>query len=785
MDRRGGFFLLWTCTVSFFVVLRSPAVSQADGSIFFNGANSAPLATSRIQNTTNNVLNSASTMTITVWVKAAGIGEGGGHVFWLADKVILAHENSANNYSFNVIFGGANAEWTFSASDTAWHCLQVTYDKSLTTNDPSIYVDGVLQNEAEPTPPSGGLPSIGNGYYVGNNSGQTATFNGQIAQVQVHNRILSLQELDNCRVLPGSVTSDLRLWLRMATASDINDQSGNNFHGTGTDLATGLDGPPIANQAVVPPGTIFFPAGVTAVTQHIIPRYVVGTSYPAGQVRGWGPVSEIRGTAETQNLPAGKQGIVITEEYDQAIAQWQSDTAAKKAVLQAAVRNVTIAGYDDTGNNYASGSGLVHNDPAEENRITGAITDVSDDGIDPISITSSNHGLSTNDVVTIQGVLGNTNANGVHQIMVSNENVFTLNDTEGEGNYSGGGVWTTQSRWQDKYHGLLMRSSGLLVENVNFFYIPGRALEIKKGGTGQHTGPKLTFDSEKAQIWDCKVNRAYQGFLISDIDAIVGRLEGTDLRDYGIKVVAGAGSMQIDGALRFERVGVGGVDQPGVWFDNGAGPCWGGPIYTKSCQVGMFLYSSENKLSHYYSEDCPKGNLVIWGSNNLIAGGEISVADGTTELNGAPGVFITGQYTTLRDMTIRLPEDKGGADVGETAIHIPAGSNGGYHLTLDNIMIIGNDTNGKGVGVETKSTLNNTTIIAYVKYLGGGVGIDLLDGTTDRVGNGNTIWITYDTASGDMTAQEALQLHSNWDPANSPAGDTNDVRINGVRYYKQ
>jgi hypothetical protein len=195
----------------------------------------------------------------------------------------------------------------------------------------------------------------------------------------------------------------------------------------------------------------------------------------------------------------------------------------------------------------------------------------------------------------------------------------------------------------------------------------------------------------------------------------------------------------------------------------------------------MFIDSSENKLTNVYSRNCPYGNLIIGGISNLIAGGEIIVGERTTEDNGRPGIWNYG--TTIRDMRIKLPEDDGGADVGETGIRFE-GSQGGNHLTLENITIIGPAVDGKGVGIEAKTDLNNSTIIAHVKYLGSGIGVDMLDGSTDRIGNGNTIWITYDTEAGDMAAIEALQLHSNWIPSNSPAGDTNDVRINGVRYYK-
>jgi len=67
----------------------------------------------------------------------------------------------------------------------------------------------------------------------------------------------------------------------------------------------------------------------------------------------------------------------------------------------------------------------------------------------PIAITSVNHGLSTGNVVTIDGVLGAIAANGTFQVTVVDSNTFTLNDSDGTVNpatgnaaYAGGGTWT-------------------------------------------------------------------------------------------------------------------------------------------------------------------------------------------------------------------------------------------------------------------------------------------------------------------------------------------------------
>ncbi len=58
----------------------------------------------------------------------------------------------------------------------------------------------------------------------------------------------------------------------------------------------------------------------------------------------------------------------------------------------------------------------------------------------PISIGTANpHGLSTGNVVSISGVLGNTAANGVWTISVTDPTHFTLNNSSGNGNYTGGG----------------------------------------------------------------------------------------------------------------------------------------------------------------------------------------------------------------------------------------------------------------------------------------------------------------------------------------------------------
>jgi hypothetical protein len=72
-------------------------------------------------------------------------------------------------------------------------------------------------------------------------------------------------------------------------------------------------------------------------------------------------------------------------------------------------------------------------------RNSGAITDATN--ASPIVITSADHGLTTGTRVTITGVGGNTGANGTFVITVVNANTFSLDDSNGGGNYTSGGTW--------------------------------------------------------------------------------------------------------------------------------------------------------------------------------------------------------------------------------------------------------------------------------------------------------------------------------------------------------
>ncbi len=77
---------------------------------------------------------------------------------------------------------------------------------------------------------------------------------------------------------------------------------------------------------------------------------------------------------------------------------------------------------------------------------TGTITHTTGIGVSPIVITSANYNLATGDEIVITGVTGNTAANGTFTITGRTGNTFSLDGTTGNGNYSGGGIWTYTSQ---------------------------------------------------------------------------------------------------------------------------------------------------------------------------------------------------------------------------------------------------------------------------------------------------------------------------------------------------
>jgi hypothetical protein len=312
------------------------------------------------------------------------------------------------------------------------------------------------------------------------------------------------------------------------------------------------------------------------------------------------------------------------------------------------------------------------------------------------------------------------------------------------------------------------------VEGVTFFYIPGTCLSVATGNSPlNRSGSVRPFDSEKARIWNCQFMRAYRGVEISMVDAFVGRLSGFSLRDYGIKFTAG--NAQIDGGLHFYGVGVGGIDQPAVWFDSNAGGCWGGPIYAENSPVGMRVQSSGNKLTGFYSKNCFLRNLWITGERNSIDNFEIDeIPDGITENSGGEAIRIGASGNMLSKGTI------GGASAvpaGEVAIRVKDG-NSGERLVIRGVIIQGTDGSSAPL-ISIEDTLEDAVI--DVRCFNGGTFVDFYSNNTDWIGQGNVIRISTEGITG-----AAADFHpTNWTTTRTDEDtQTNDIRVNGIRWYR-
>lgn len=78
----------------------------------------------------------------------------------------------------------------------------------------------------------------------------------------------------------------------------------------------------------------------------------------------------------------------------------------------------------------------------------------------PIQITTTTHGLTTGQTVTVSGVGGNTAANGTFKITVVNNTTFTLDGTAGNGSYTSGGTVRGCPRWLHLQNGIYLQWNG-------------------------------------------------------------------------------------------------------------------------------------------------------------------------------------------------------------------------------------------------------------------------------------------------------------------------------------
>lgn len=91
--------------------------------------------------------------------------------------------------------GSVNGGWSFAyPTNNVWTDYVITYDGSSTSNDPTVYKNGVAISTTERFTPAGTLLTSDDKLYLGNRAADDLTTNGRIAEFAKWNRVLSASE---------------------------------------------------------------------------------------------------------------------------------------------------------------------------------------------------------------------------------------------------------------------------------------------------------------------------------------------------------------------------------------------------------------------------------------------------------------------------------------------------------------------------------------------------------------------------------------------------------------
>jgi len=142
-----------------------------------------------------------------------------------------------------------------------WTFASATWTGSNLASDVHIYYNAVEQSYAVSTSGAGIVADSGGNLLIGNNTGTTRTFNGQIAYAHVYNRILSIEEMKQIMFYPGSIINGLVSFNPLlGSASTEPDFSGNKNNGTVTGAIKGTTEPSINGLFTIPHPNFWYSA---------------------------------------------------------------------------------------------------------------------------------------------------------------------------------------------------------------------------------------------------------------------------------------------------------------------------------------------------------------------------------------------------------------------------------------------------------------------------------------------------------------------------------------------
>lgn len=136
--------------------------------------------------------------TAVVWMKADSDGEGNvGRILFKINWTLLMNSADTSAAAFVCIWTGDNGKWSFTINGGVFEMIAVTYDSDSAANDPIIYVNGESVTISEDSTPTGAnrTSDAAENFYIGNNAGTNATFDGKLDNVMLFDNILSASEI--------------------------------------------------------------------------------------------------------------------------------------------------------------------------------------------------------------------------------------------------------------------------------------------------------------------------------------------------------------------------------------------------------------------------------------------------------------------------------------------------------------------------------------------------------------------------------------------------------------
>ncbi len=363
--------------------------------------------TSLVSNTTASVLGTGNKFTMVVWLRPLTSGEGAQARAFALDEAGNATAillGGGNVIQLARVFSGGTGNWGVTNTGAIWEmgkwfCVAFTLDANEAANDPRIWVSklgadgGMVERTLTTNTNTTGTPTAANtGFTIGNRAAADRTWDGDIAFLQVFDRILTQSEIQDCAFRPGKVKKDRVLYAPLVTTPWAVDRNGKRFANT-TSAAVSKNG--------APPGVIEY--GKTGSTLGFVAvggsGALSGTSSAEGTASGTLSGSgALSGTASATSTASG----TLTNATNPALSGTASATTTASGTLSG------VGALSGTSSATTSASAVI----AGRGALAGTASGFSNDNTEAVIIGAGALSGTASATTTASGVLNNAAATG-------------------------------------------------------------------------------------------------------------------------------------------------------------------------------------------------------------------------------------------------------------------------------------------------------------------------------------------------------------------------------------